>query len=391
MTIGDAGLDPELTARGRSTEATAPRLLHARTVCLPAPTSSLPPAPTSASSAPPRIRTRPAPRCSASAWRSIDSTRTTRRSPPGSRSLRSRRPSGPTGRGARSPAARVRDGDLAGAQRAYREAQRRAPPADRPRSPRALAGWPRRPVTLARRPPLFRPQPRRPGAAVRDVCAHRHHVARVGRSRSNPQSGCSTCSRSTSSASHRASAGASGRSRCSTAATCTCSSTCTRCSRRRARRAALRAVGWYLGIYLLSAAAGSVGSFLFGGDAPSVGASGAIFGLFGVLLAVSRTHHPVLDRRGQMLIGQIGGLIVLNLLLGFGIAGVGGGIDNSAHIGGLIAGLWLGFILVPGRVPTLGGLWQRPGGRQRAPRPAMSASCRWPACSPSVSSSPSGP
>jgi hypothetical protein len=70
----------------------------------------------------------------------------------------------------------------------------------------------------------------------------------------------------------------------------------------------------------------------------------------------------VLDRRGQMLIGQIGGLIVINLLLGFGLAGFGGNIDNFAHLGGLAAGLWLGFLLVPGRVPTLGSLWQRSGG-----------------------------
>lgn len=117
----------------------------------------------------------------------------------------------------------------------------------------------------------------------------------------------------------------------------------------------------FLVLYLLSAAAGSIGSFVFGGDIPSVGASGGVFGLFGVLLAVSRTHHPVLDRRGQMLIGQIGGLILINLLFGFGIAGFGGGIDNAAHVGGLVAGLWLGFLLVPGRVPTLGSLWQRPG------------------------------
>ena len=115
----------------------------------------------------------------------------------------------------------------------------------------------------------------------------------------------------------------------------------------------------FIAMYLISAAAGSVGSLLFGGDATSVGASGAIFGLFGVLLAVSRTHHPVLDRRGQMLIGQIGGLIVLNLILGFGISGLGGGIDNAAHVGGLIAGVWLGFLLVPGGVPTLGSIWQR--------------------------------
>jgi membrane associated rhomboid family serine protease len=133
----------------------------------------------------------------------------------------------------------------------------------------------------------------------------------------------------------------------------------------------------YLAIYLLSAAAGSVGSYLFGGDIPSVGASGAVFGLFGVLLAVSRTHHPVLDRRGQMLLGQIGGLILINLLFGFGLAGVGGGIDNAAHVGGLIAGLWLGFLLVPGRVPTLGSLWQRPaanGGAGGAGAPGSAGS-----------------
>jgi membrane associated rhomboid family serine protease len=126
-------------------------------------------------------------------------------------------------------------------------------------------------------------------------------------------------------------------------------------------------------MYLLAAAAGSVGSFLFGGDAPSVGASGAVFGLFGVLLAVSRTHHPVLDRRGQMLLGQIGGLIVLNLVFGLGFNVVGGNIDNFAHVGGLIAGLWLGFLLVPGGVPTLSSLWQRSGGGDLVTAPGAGA------------------
>jgi rhomboid protease GluP len=111
-------------------------------------------------------------------------------------------------------------------------------------------------------------------------------------------------------------------------------------------------------IYLLAAAAGSVGSYLVGGDVPSVGASGAIFGLFGVLVAVSRTYRPVLDRRGQMLLGQMAGLVVINLAFGFLVPG----IDIWAHIGGLLAGLWLGFLLPPTRVQTMGSLWRGSSG-----------------------------
>lgn len=130
-----------------------------------------------------------------------------------------------------------------------------------------------------------------------------------------------------------------------------------------------RIYGWRLFglMYLLCAAAGSVGSFLLGDpNIPSVGASGAIFGLFGIVLAASRAHDPVLDRQGRALVAQIGGLIVINLLIGFGVVGLGGNIDNAAHVGGLLAGLWLGFVLVPGNVRTLRGLWQVPAGAARA-------------------------
>jgi membrane associated rhomboid family serine protease len=119
---------------------------------------------------------------------------------------------------------------------------------------------------------------------------------------------------------------------------------------------------WYGGlrflvIYLACAAGGSVGSFVFGGPEPSVGASGAIFGLFGLLLAANQVHHPV-DRQSRLLVRQLGFLIVINILFGFSMPG----IDNAAHLGGLATGLWLGAMLPPTRVQTLASLWQRADG-----------------------------
>ena len=126
-------------------------------------------------------------------------------------------------------------------------------------------------------------------------------------------------------------------------------------------------------IYLLTAAAGSVASYLFTGPAPSVGASGAIFGLLGVLLAASRAHRPVLDRRARMIMGQVGAIIVINLLLGFGLMA---GIDNAAHVGGLVAGLWLGFVMPPVRVETLASYWRVARTPGQAPDPLASGDRR---------------
>jgi membrane associated rhomboid family serine protease len=113
--------------------------------------------------------------------------------------------------------------------------------------------------------------------------------------------------------------------------------------------------------YLVAAAGGSIASFAFGADVPSVGASGAIFGLFGVLFAASRLHLPMLDRRGRALLGQVGSLILINIVIGFSL----GFVDNMAHLGGLAAGFLLGVALPPGRVATLRSLWQP--GTDRAP------------------------
>jgi hypothetical protein len=74
-----------------------------------------------------------------------------------------------------------------------------------------------------------------------------------------------------------------------------------------------------------------------------------------------RSHQPLVDQRARALAAQIGMLIVINLVIGFGL--MGGVVDNAAHVGGLLAGLWLGFVLVPGNVPTLASMWQGRVGR----------------------------
>jgi membrane associated rhomboid family serine protease len=107
--------------------------------------------------------------------------------------------------------------------------------------------------------------------------------------------------------------------------------------------------------YLVCAAGGSLGSFAFGSAAPSVGASGAIFGLFGILLVATRTHNPALDRASRNFVAQLGTLLMINIVFGIVAAGY---IDNFAHIGGFVTGGLIGVAFVPGRVATLRSMWQ---------------------------------
>lgn len=86
----------------------------------------------------------------------------------------------------------------------------------------------------------------------------------------------------------------------------------------------------FLGIYLISAISGSLLSCIMN-NGVSVGASGAIFGLLGALLYFGYHYRLYL---GSVLKNQIIPLIVINLLLGFAVSG----IDNAAHIGGLVGG-----------------------------------------------------
>jgi len=120
-------------------------------------------------------------------------------------------------------------------------------------------------------------------------------------------------------------------------------------------------------LYVLCALGGSTASFVFS-NAPAVGASGAIFGLVGVVIAGTRAHLPVLDQRARAIVPQLGMFVIINLVFGFVTSATGFNIDNAAHLGGLVTGLWLGFLIPPGNVPTLRSAWQQPRGSSPAER-----------------------
>lgn len=90
----------------------------------------------------------------------------------------------------------------------------------------------------------------------------------------------------------------------------------------------------YLFIFLVSGICGSILSLVFSSsNIVSVGASGAIFGLLGAIIYFGYHYRVYL---GNVLKSQIIPVIILNLVIGFMISG----IDNFAHVGGLIGGLF---------------------------------------------------
>ncbi|MFF8031417.1 rhomboid family intramembrane serine protease [Streptomyces sp. NPDC016626] len=91
----------------------------------------------------------------------------------------------------------------------------------------------------------------------------------------------------------------------------------------------------YLALYLMSGVAGSALTFLLAeGTTASLGASGAVFGLFGAT--------AVLMRRLRYDMRPIIALLVINLIFTFGWSN----IAWQAHIGGLVAGAAIGYAMV---------------------------------------------
>ncbi len=97
----------------------------------------------------------------------------------------------------------------------------------------------------------------------------------------------------------------------------------------------------FFSAYLIAGISGSVASIFWNDLTISAGASGAIFGMYGVFIALLTTKLIEKSARKSLLI-SIGVFVFYNLA-----NGLKGGIDNAAHIGGLLSGLIIGYSFYP--------------------------------------------
>ena len=94
----------------------------------------------------------------------------------------------------------------------------------------------------------------------------------------------------------------------------------------------------FLALYFASLLAGSCGALIVTPDALTVGASGAVFGLAGAVFVIAR------GRGMDALAGEIGFLILFNLIFSF----VAPRISVGGHVGGLIGGVLCALAIVAG-------------------------------------------
>jgi membrane associated rhomboid family serine protease len=95
-------------------------------------------------------------------------------------------------------------------------------------------------------------------------------------------------------------------------------------------------------LYIVTGIVASMASYYFNPAATSAGASGSIFGLFGVMAAFGFRYRKELpELLSKDIKRRIIPVIIINLAFGF-IVRI---IDNSAHIGGLLSGIALAFII----------------------------------------------
>ncbi len=97
----------------------------------------------------------------------------------------------------------------------------------------------------------------------------------------------------------------------------------------------------FLSAYLLSGLLASLISLWWHDNSVGAGASGAIFGMYGVFLALLTTNYIEQSAR-KVFLSSIGIFVGYNLL-----NGIKGNVDNAAHIGGLISGMAIGYAFLP--------------------------------------------
>jgi membrane associated rhomboid family serine protease len=91
-------------------------------------------------------------------------------------------------------------------------------------------------------------------------------------------------------------------------------------------------------LYLVTGLIGSLGSYAFSPE-PSAGASGAIFGLFGVMATFAfKYRKEIPETLSREIRRRVLPVIAINLVFGFSMRGI---VDNYAHIGGLLGGVAL--------------------------------------------------
>jgi rhomboid protease GluP len=105
-----------------------------------------------------------------------------------------------------------------------------------------------------------------------------------------------------------------------------------------------------MGVYLLSGIAGNLLSTAMNPRILGAGASGAVFGLAGVLILLLRSPLlPVPQAEIKRLRNSVIFFAILNFAIGAGssLSNFSLKIDNFAHMGGFLCGILMGFILVP--------------------------------------------
>lgn len=94
----------------------------------------------------------------------------------------------------------------------------------------------------------------------------------------------------------------------------------------------------FLLLYILTGLCGSIASTWWH-EVPAVGASGAILGVFGIFVAIVTTNLIEPSVRKKMFRS-----VIINILL-LAVLGLWAGVDNAAHLGGLLSGMIGGYLI----------------------------------------------